>query len=87
MTVHADRRLKFDMPLPEGISEGPVDVLVVIAKKTPAAAKTVLPQKSEEQDVELINLYADELNKEAEDVHSYQEYFWEHYGSPWDHEP
>ncbi|MDR1785650.1 MAG: hypothetical protein LBR23_04205 [Spirochaetaceae bacterium] len=83
VTIPPDRRLRLDMPLPASISAGRVDIVLVIADE-PASK---VPPKSEERDVELFKLHAEELNKEAADVLSYQDYFWEHYGSPWDHEP
>jgi len=85
VTIPPDRRLRLDMPLPESVNSGRVEIVLIIADEP--APKKSSPPKSEARDVELFKLHAEELNKEAADVLAYQDYFWEHYGSPWDHEP
>jgi hypothetical protein len=81
MSVPADRCLRLEVPLPESVSAGLVDIVLVIAD-TPSLSRA----ERDRRDVELINRCADELNREAKEVFSYQEYGWKRYGGPFDHE-
>jgi len=75
-------------PSPTGSAAAKAPVSPRPQSPVPVPAPQPLSKEEEYQrEVELINLHADELNKEAEDVHSYQEYGWALYGSPWDREP
>jgi len=75
-------------PSPTGSAAAKAPVSPRPQSPVPVPAPPPLSKEEEyRREIELINLHADELNKEAEDVHSYQEYGWALYGSPWDREP
>jgi hypothetical protein len=99
--IDDDRRtLRLEKPLPCTIGSGRMNISFLIwpyiqsqEPDRPSVPVDTLKSKASREDsleglsqTELINRYADELNAEAADVHLYQEYSWEHYGSPWDHD-
>ena len=68
--IPADRRLTIDVPLEVPAGQAIIAFTPVAAKRVDTVARNL--EKYDTRDLELINLNAEQLNKEALDVLSYQ---------------
>jgi len=70
--IPADRRITFEVP--KEVPMGETTIIIQFPVKEIPAKKRKM---TEEEELELINRHADELNREAMDVFSYQVPLWD----------